>query len=534
MIRLVRELALDILYKKTGTSLACERLGLGMTMAFAWAISKEREGSQLKRLARVSLPFWVVQVSPSNSLLLSAVGSSSREFTFEHERRLSEARRMISADINEPKDLPDVVQSVLSTMDDMETVTKTIRNLCDPYALIEVGKNIDELDSNHSIFRVEQTFSSQHALAESESFQKIRDDLLARVGRMEELQTLIDDHLRGHLKVLENLVSMEKRKWDERVKSMQTSTEAATHDLESKKSDELYSLRDEFRKTLRAKTAEFARASTDIESYFTKLLEHVKATRISIVQKGDDIEKAVEEYQQLAKYLTDALPRFEEILEALNQKSTEVLEDARRVDASLASKAGATTATVDSEIDERKKRLMHLENERQTHEKELNELLSLVVSSIDRMEGRIKKRLMDYQSEVLNLQRSTLENESIRDLAPLTHLDIFLMVADYSDGQRQILPPGLAVEDRFGIPVSFQSMNKSLEKFIIESITMMNDSDASFQSRFDAAVSDGNLFDEPDNFDVIETGLKDLQFRQLLQEDAYETIIRTLKRCMNR
>jgi hypothetical protein len=150
------------------------------------------------------------------------------------------------------------------------------------------------------------------------------------------------------------------------------------------------------------------------------------------------------------------------------------------------------------------------------------------------MEGRIKKRLIDYQSEVLTLQRITLENESVRDLAPLTHLDIFLMVADYSDGQRLLFPPGLAVEDRFDIPVSFQPMNKSLEKFVIESISMMSDSDASFHSRFDAAVSDGNLFDEPENFDVIETGMKDLQFRQLLQEDAYETVIRTLKRCMNR
>jgi hypothetical protein len=326
---------------------------------------------------------------------------------------------------------------------------------------------------------------------------------------------------------------MEKRKWDERVKSMRSSTEVATHDLESKKSDELYSLKEEYRAKLRAKTAEFARASADIEKFFTTLLDQVKETRVTIMQKKDDVEGAIEEYQKLTTSLTEALPQFEEVLVALNVKSTEVLKDAKKFDETLASKSGETSASVDSEIDQRKERLVKLERERQESEEKLNELLSSVIKAIDRMEGRIEKRLLDYQSEVLNLQRMTLENISIKDLAPLTHLDIFLIVAEYSNGERKVFPPGLMVEDRFSIPLSYQTLHPPLEEFILASISRLKENDTTFQSRFDSAVAEGNVFEDPENFDKIETGLKDLQFRQMLHEGTYETIIRTLKRCMN-
>ncbi len=533
MVRLVRQIAIEFLYRKHGATLAPESEAVQATMAFIWAISRESERSTLKTLARVSFPFWLVQTSPENSVLLGASSQESKTFSFTHEARLSEVRRTISNEVSEPKDVPPVVEKVLALMDEMTTEERSVQNLYAPDAVSEVGQHVTEMEPSHTPNRLEEVFNSQQALAESEAFQKIRDDLLARVGRMEELGTLVADNLQGQLKVLENIVTLEKRRWDERIRAMKSSTEIATHDLEVKKSSELYSLKEEYRRKLRAKTAEFARASTDIESYFSYLIDHVRETRAAIGQKKDDVESAVEEYQKLAKYLTDALPRFEEILEALNEKSAEVLEDAKNYQTALASKSDATAASVDSEIDQRMKRVQQLEKERQESEAELDALLERVKTSIDRIQGRIRKRLLEYQGEVLALQRNTVKNDTIRSLAPLTHLDIFFFVAEFTNGTYEVFPPALVPEDRFNLPVPFQAMNKSLDAFVRENIARLRRSDSTFESGFTKAVTNGNLFDEPETLSVIERGLRDLQMRQLFEEGTYERIHRSLKQCMS-
>ncbi|MFW9919804.1 MAG: hypothetical protein ACFFED_09410 [Candidatus Thorarchaeota archaeon] len=531
---MVRQLAIDFLYRKHGNSLASETKALETTMAFIWAISKEDESARIRRLSRVSFPFWLVQVSPENSVLLSASTSESKRFSFTHETRLAEVRRSISNEVTEPKDVPVVVEKVLSLMDELETVEKSVRNLYEPESLVEVGPYVSELEPSYSPNRVEQTFTSQHALAESEAFQRIRDEILARVERMEELKILVSDQLRSQLKVMENIVSMEKRKWTERISSMKSSTEVATHDLEVRKSDQIYSLKEEYKRHLRAKTAEFARASTDIESYFTYLLEHVQETRATIARKQDDIESAVEEYRKLAKYLSDALPRFEEILEALNEKSSEVLLDAKRYNEALTSRTGEAAISAESEIDDQKYRLLSLEKERQESESELDELLQKVLSSIDRLEGRIKKRLLEHQSEVLDIQRSTIKNDAIHGIAPLTHLDIYFFVAEYSNGKYDIFPPGLTPENRFRLPLPYRRMNESLYSFVQGNISRLKDSDTSFKDRFEHALGTGDLFDDPDTLDLIESGLRDLQMKQLLEEGTYEKVHQTILRCLKR
>ncbi len=534
MVCLVRQIAIDFLYNKQGNSLVSEKESLESTMAFAWALSGESQDSRLKRISKIALPFWLVQVSPENSVLLSASTSESHIFTFTHEVRLSEVRRLISTEVNEPKDVPAIVEKVLELMDELDTVEKSVRNLYLPSDIAEVGQYVSEMEPSNAPNRIEQSFSSQDALAESEAFQKVRDETIARVERMEELRTLVSDQLRGQLTVMENIVSMEKRKWEDRIRSMKSATEVATHDLEVKKSDEIYALKENYRKQLRAKTAEFARASTDIESYFTYLLDHVRETRITIAKKQDDIESAVEEYQKLAKYLTDALPRFEEILEALNEKSAEVLEDVKEYNESLTSRTGEAEASVDSQIDDRRHRLSQLERERQDSESELDELLQKVVTSIDRLEGRIKKRILEHQGEVLSLQRSTIRNDAFRSIAPLTHLDIFFYVAEYSDHKRKLLTPALTPENRFRLPVAYKIMNSSLQSFIENSINRLLESDPSFKNKYENAIHTGDLFDNPDAFDFIQSGLKELQFKQLLEEGVYEEIHESILKHLGR
>jgi hypothetical protein len=534
VVAVVRQFAVDFLYKKSGASLVPEEESVERTMALAWAASGASGNAQLKRLSKIAVPFWLVQSSPESSILLAAIGSQVRKFSFTQETRMSEIRRAMSNEINEPKDVPPIVDKVLRLLDELETIEKPVQNLYSPSAIEEVGQHVRELEPGRDPNRFDQVFSSQSALAESEKFQAILKDVLARIDRMEELKQLVADQLRGQLRVLENIVAMEKKRWEDRFSAMKTSTEVATHDLQVQKSDKLYALREAYRKKLRAKTAEFARSSTDIESYFTYLLNHVREVRSDIAQKQDDIDSAVDEYNKLAKYLSDALPRFTEILEALNEKSREVLQDAKQFNETLASQTGKTEASVEDQIGEKQKRLEQLEQERKQNESELDSLIGQVGHSIERLEDRINKRIVDHQAEVLILRTSALKNESIPNIAPLTHLDVFVYLAKYSDGKLLVFTPGLTPVNRFRMPVEYRALSNGLHTFLKSVLDPLMTSDAAFRSRLDSAMSNGDITQEPETADMIDSGLRELQVRQLLEEGVNENIKRVLSLAMGK
>lgn len=531
---MVRQFTIDFLYKKSGTSLAPEEEGVERAMALAWAASGASGSAQLKRLSKIAVPFWLVQSSPESSVLLAAIGSQVRQFSYTQETRMSEVRRVISNEISEPKDVPPVVDKVLRLLDELETVTKVVQNLYSPSAIEEVGQHVTELEPGHDPNRFDQVFSSQSALAESEKFQAILKEVLARIDRMDEFKVLVVDQLRGQLKVLENIVAMEKKRWEDRSSAMKTSTEVATHDLQVQKSDEIYALREAYRKQLRAKTAEFARSSADIESYFTYLLDHVREVRHDIAQKQDDIDSAVDEYNKLAKYLSDALPRFTEVLEALNEKSREVLQDAQKFNATLASQTGKTEASVESQIGEKQKRLEQLEQERKQNESELDALIGQVRHSIERLEDRINKRIVVHQGEVLTLRTSALKNETVPNIAPLTHLDVFVYLAKYTDGKLLVFTPGLTPVNRFRMPVEYRALSNGLHTFLKSVLDPLMTSDAAFRSRLDSVMSNGDILQEPETTDLVDSGLRELQYRQLLEEGVTENIKKVLSLAMSK
>ncbi len=524
MICVVRQLAIESLYKKTGNEYSPEDANIATTMALIWAYSKFGS-TDIVSLSKISLPFWIVQISPENSVLLSSSSSISHEFTFKYESRLAEIRRIISNDVSEPKDVPIAVEKGLELIKTLSDSTNNIANMVSPSALQNASKLIIEVDPNARPNRIEETLHSQKALDISENIQEIRDNLLSRIDRLEELKGLSKDQLRSQLNVIENILAMEKKRWQQRLAAMEESTEVAVHDVELEKQDEIYKLKEDYKMRLRASTTDFARASSDIEDYFSGLLEHVRETRIKIAQQKDDVESAVEEYQKLSKYLTDALPSFTDILDRLSTKSAEVLKDADRYNEEFAKGTSETEAGAENRIEQQRRKLASLENERDEMLTNLEELRASVSNAIDRLEGRINYRLLDLQGNVLKLNEMLLTNASIQNLAPLTHLDISLFVSKDAKDKITVFAPSLTPMERFNLPVQSQSIDTELEDFILDIITESRNSDISFIKRYDTAISEGNLFQDPDFFKSVESGLRELQYRQLLEEGVSERVL---------
>jgi hypothetical protein len=77
---MVRQLALDFVYGKQNSRPKSESVGLAL--AFALAESRKGTRKRIASLSQTSMPYWIVQVSESKSILLAATGEASQSITF--------------------------------------------------------------------------------------------------------------------------------------------------------------------------------------------------------------------------------------------------------------------------------------------------------------------------------------------------------------------------------------------------------------------------------------------------------------------
>ncbi|MHA2362199.1 MAG: hypothetical protein ACXAB6_09800, partial [Candidatus Thorarchaeota archaeon] len=71
---MVRQLALDFLYRRKETRIESESEEAALTMAFAIAESLKSKSAKIASLSQVAVPFWVVQVSQNDSIVLAEAG----------------------------------------------------------------------------------------------------------------------------------------------------------------------------------------------------------------------------------------------------------------------------------------------------------------------------------------------------------------------------------------------------------------------------------------------------------------------------
>ncbi|MHA2042395.1 MAG: hypothetical protein ACW975_11085, partial [Candidatus Thorarchaeota archaeon] len=69
---MVRQIALDFAFREKGKKLVMEDEDIGLAMAVALAESNRKAKAKITQVAQVAFPYWIVQVSDTESILLSA------------------------------------------------------------------------------------------------------------------------------------------------------------------------------------------------------------------------------------------------------------------------------------------------------------------------------------------------------------------------------------------------------------------------------------------------------------------------------
>ncbi|MDF1540145.1 MAG: hypothetical protein P1Q69_14715 [Candidatus Thorarchaeota archaeon] len=523
---MVRQLALRFIYdgkKKTPTPMGED---VSLTMALVLGEGHKSKEAKLASLSKLSLPFWIVQVSETTSLLLTAFGKRSVSIATNENTRLGEARRILSSEISSADAIPDAVERIVPLLEEIVPLNSTLHFVDSPAVLSGVSSSFVERDLTLTPNRLPETLDSHKVLDISSEYQDIRDKQRTRVETMETMKELVIEKLQGHLDVLENRITLEKDQWTKRLATHDERTKTKVEELGSKTSNEIFALREKHKMDMRALTAEFSRTMADIEEFYSEIVEQIRSSRTAVRTKGEDVESAVVEFQKFVAYLSEHAPKYEEAMEKLNKTSEDV--KSRFADSKKGLEAMSTGAqgTADVQTEELAQKRAELDKE---HEEKMQELLNLretVNNSVGKLKRVIQARISDLQQALLEITINTLENDSIPNLAPLTRLDIDTFVAKYENESFIVFTPGTMPADRIFDTFRHQPIDIEFDSFVTQMIEKQIQETPGFKESFENACNAANMLVNPDGLGFIRSGLTKMQLTQLLEEGAKEKIER--------
>jgi hypothetical protein len=519
---MVRQLALDFLYSRKGDKLVVEKDEVALAMAFILAESNKKGKANLKFLTPVTVPFWIVQISDTNSIVLSAIGESSVKLDLTEDTATGPVRRILSTEITRFEDIPEGVDKAAPLLREVEPKVQHLRNVQEPALFVTHGSKFVEVDPNENLNSCELKIDSQLALSISEDFQSVIEGARQRYDTMIELQRIIKEKLTDQIKVMENVITADMGRWEKRLGTQEDTSRLRIENLQERLSDKVYRLKDKHEKDRRAILAEFVRDTVEIERFFTQIVDDIKTTREQLAQV--ELEEALEKYRILADQLADTIPTYTDVTSSLDDLADASKGRVGDLDDKLTTGIRDEEESVDSQIKTINDKIEELREEKETKKLEYQKVQKKVLEAIDRMDGLVEKRVGSLRRELESVQRLTLENDSIRGLAPLTLIHIRTWVATYTTGKPVVFSPVIMPEDRLSIPYDHQPLDPNLEVFVRKSVNKQLKDSASFKTGFRSACDGGNILQVPESIKSFSKGIENIWTRQLLKEGVREKL----------
>ena len=519
---MVRQIALDFLFKQTKTKLVPDKDEIAQAMAFILAESNRKAKAKLKFLTPITVPFWIVQTSDTNSIVLSSIGESSIPLELSEDTATGPVRRILSTEIARFEDIPEGVDKALPLLKMVEPKVHQLRNVQEPDLFVAHGSKYVDVDPNEKLNCLELKIDSQLALTISQDFQGILEGARQRQGTMAELEKLTKERLTDQLKVMENVITAEMSRWDKRLKTQEESSGLRIEKLQTRMGDKIYGIKDKHQKDRRVLLAQFTRDTVEIERFFNRILEDVKNTREGLAEL--ELEDAIAKYRVLVDDLAAVVPTYTDVIDSIDdiaEASTLSVGDLeeKRDEGIRAEEEAVTTQTRELQI-----KLEDMKEERDAKEKEFKSIKAKVIASIDSMDGLVEKRVEDLMHELQTVQRLTMENDSIKGLAPLTLVHVKVWVATYNVGKPEVFTPIILPEDRISLPFKHQPLDEKLEEYIRKLVNKQLKDSASFKTSFRQTCDDGNILKDPESVKPFMKGMKDIWTRQLLKEGVREKL----------
>lgn len=519
---MVRNLSLNFLYNKSGSRFETEPESVELVIALAAAEAQRTGNARILSLSKIAIPFWIVQTSPTKSIVLSGPSSSKTQFQFSELKGVGEIRRILTSGVSQPEDVPVIATRIQPIIEEHDTTVVDIGNIVNPSSFVLIEKFIRVAEPNENPNRIELQIDSNQALKRSEEYKEISESAKTRIDTVEDLQKLITEKLGEQFNILENLSAIEIERWNDRIKTMEERTSQEIQNLTKEKDDKLYNLREKHKMNLRAMTADFSRNVNDLEQFYMDIIEKIRDARTEIGQKEDDIEGAISIYSNLENNMRSVIERSSQPFQKLETRTSELQNKAAQAHKEVQEKTEEIERSLTSEIMKRNERLEQSKKEREEKLQEIDELKIKVSSSKGKVENVIEGKILKLKEEFLNVVSWTIENDTIPELAPLTLLDAYFYVSKYDNGSYQIITPSLMPEGGLSINTRAYPLQKEFHEEMRILLDKWIKSGQSFKETFDNACLKGNMLLTTDSELLLTEGLNNLLRRHLLQNDDKE------------
>jgi hypothetical protein len=495
-------------------------------LAAALATSESEKGKKVRivGLSSVSFPFWIVQTSPTKSIALSASSSTATEFQFTEMKGVSEVRRIMSSELSQASDIPPVASKIVPLIENVDHRTTNVSGLAEPSFIKAIGDFVLVSGPTAEPNRVEIRSDSNSALKRSEEFKKISESAKLRIESAETLRTLIRENYGAQTTILENITKLEHTRGGERVKTMEERTRKEIAKLKTSKDNEIYELREKHKMNLRAMTADFARALNELEQFFTGITSDIRKATSQIGQKESDTAGAISVYTNLINSLKGTLANSHQPLNLVDEKRAQLERRVAEAQSQFESDKNEVETSLQTEIQEFQRRIQATGNETELKTKELEDLNAQVKAAISKSEQSIEKRVLDFQQEFLKLMNWTLENNSVRELAPLTLFDVHTYVVKFDDQTHRVLTPCFLPEENL-LMQGGQTLSKEFDDAFGTAIDALLQKDQSFKESFERSCTRGNMLLAAEGEAMLVEGLEELLRRRLIQTDDIERLL---------
>ncbi|MGY5876872.1 MAG: hypothetical protein RTU30_14075 [Candidatus Thorarchaeota archaeon] len=522
---MVRRIALEFVHRKKGAKIAPESYEIGLAMAFILAESKRKAKTKIKHLTPVSIPFWIVQVSDTKSIVLSSIGDDSIKIEVTETTAIGPVRRILTNDIVEAKDVPPAVDKALPMVKDVEKEVHHVHNLREPEVITRFGRDYVELEPTTELHYPDMKVDSQIALSTSEEYQCIVEDAQTRLSNMEELEQISQNRLTDQVRKLDNVIASELGRLERRYEALQSNYDIKVDRYKERLSEKSYRLRDQRKKDEKTIVTQFARELVDIERFFASAIEQTKTLRTDLAPGGMDIKDAVERYKMLMDDLRDIQSNFDDVADKIDDLADTSLQKALDLDEDLKEQISQEEVSIEEQISVQMQKLSDLKDEIDQTKVEFEELQKSVSDSVTRMENAIGVRIEQLRHELSLIQHLSLDNNSVKGLAPLTQLNIKTYVVTYNRGAPLLLTPIIMPEDRFGLPYEQDLLDGDLDSMIQKTVKKLLKDNPAFKTSYEKVCIAGNEFQNLESMKTFKKGIDEMWNRQLLDEGVRDSLV---------
>ncbi len=521
---MVRQLTLNFLYSGPSGPNKPESEELSLVMAFALAVSKGGK-KKLSMLSPIAIPYWIVQISDTKSILLRTDGGGGNDFTFTENKSLGEIRRIIGSEVNEAGDIPKVADKIIKHLQATSDISIRIAPIEQTGPIKSAGRMIVGTDPNARPNRLDMFLDSHGALSRSEEFQRLREGARLRANALEEIQSYVEEVLHGHLSAFENVTIAEKERWNQRMAQMESRFSDETASIAKKRDDKIYEFKDRHKRALRALTADFSRSLTNLEGFFNSIVLSIQEARSLIAGRGENVDGARMTYEEAMAKISDQVAKYDAQLKSTDTQMNQLQAKRSELDKNLETQIAGANAEFESQVAGQKKRLEDLKAEAEQKKRDLDATKTSIEDSVEKIQNAARERITALQSEFLKLLAWTLENTDLDQLAPLTQLDVHCYFAFYEDKTLEVLTPGYIPSESFSIPVAHKPIDSELHGHISQPVVMQFGSNERYAEMIRKCGSRDNKLLDSHAKNLLVEGLEIMQRRSLLNEGVKETLI---------